>query len=223
MRTPANAALAIAALGLAVAGCTDGSITTGPTPGVGGTATASAPAPSVTGGPVASCVTGDWRTTAASGEASAGSAAARIDGGSGIAFEVGPDGATTVNFTGMQPATFTVAVAGTDVSGSFVYAGTVAGTIQTGGGTAATSGTWEPVGTVDWGETRLTVDLTKPVQVRPLDNARIGDYVGDGANQTGNVVDVDPLLGTGTYECQGDTLVLAPDSDSGITWTLARA
>ena len=103
------------------------------------------------------------------------------------------------------------------------YAGTVSGTIRTAGGTDAMSGTWEPVGKVDWGQTRVTVDLTDPVKVRPLDNARIGEYVGDSADQTGNVVDVDPLLGTGRYECRGDTLVLSPDDGGGITWTLARA
>jgi hypothetical protein len=223
MRSPVKAALALAGLGLAVAGCTEGSNTTGPTPGVTGGATASGSVPAGTGGPVASCVTGDWRSTAASGQATAGTASAQISGGSGIAFKVGPNGETAADFTGMQPATFTVGVGGTDVAGTFVYAGTVTGTVSTGGGVDATSGTLEPVGTVDWGQTRVTVDLTKPVKVRPLDNARIGDYTGDGANQTGNVVDVDPLLGAGRYECRGDTLVLTPGADNGITWTLQRA
>jgi hypothetical protein len=231
MRSPVRAALALGVLGLVAAGCTGTS--TGPGPGgSAGPASASispggstAPGDSTAaGGPIASCVTGQWRSTGAAGVASAGGASAQINGGGGVAFKVGPNGETTVDFTGMQPATFTVAVGGTDVVGSFTYAGTVSGTIQTGGGTDATSGALEPVGEVDWGRTRLTVDLTKPVRTRPLDNARIGDYLGDGANQTGNVVDVDPLLGTGRYECRADSLVLSPDGDGGgLTWTLDRA
>jgi hypothetical protein len=246
-----QAALALAALGLAVAGCTDDSTGGGATPGV--TATTTAPA----GGPVASCVTGDWRTTGASGRADAGSISAEIDGGSGIKLNVGQDGATTIDFTGMEPTTFSVDVAGTAVRGQFTYAGTATGTIQTTGGTASpgataapeptataaapgvtataapgatatpgtgdvTSGTWEPVGTVDWDDIRVTIELTSPIEAKPLDNARLGDYAGDSADQTGNVVDVDPLLGAGEYECRGDTLVLTPDDDGGITWTLAR-
>ena len=225
VRSP-KAALAVGLLGLAVAGCTETSTGAGPTPGTTASPSGS-PSASVDetpGGPLASCVAGDWRSTGVSGTAEAGTASARLDGGGGVAFKVGPTGETTVDFTGMQPVAFTVAVGGTDVVGSFTYAGTVTGTIQTSGGAAATSGVWEPVGNVDWGQTRVTVDLTKPVRVRPLDNAGIGDYVGDGANRTGNVVDVDPLLGTGRYECRGDSLVLSPDPDGGVlTWTLERA
>ncbi|HYN95456.1 MAG TPA: hypothetical protein VES42_16530 [Pilimelia sp.] len=102
-----------------------------------------------------------------------------------------------------------------------VVTGTAAPTASAGGG--ATSGVWEPVPPVNWGDTRLTVELTKPATVRVLDNQPIGNYVGDGADRTGNVVDVDPFLGVGTYECRGDTLVLAPDDDNGIAWTLSRA
>jgi hypothetical protein len=227
MRAPKTAALALGVLGLALAGCTETSTGSGPsssaTPGATATSTAS-PGGSASAGPVATCVAGQWRSTGATGAAAAGGASARIAGGGGVMFTVGANGETTVAFDGMRPATFTVTVAGTDVVGSFTYAGTVAGTIRTGGGVQATSGTWEPIGDVDWGQTRVTVDLTEPVKVRPLDNARIGDYVGDGADQTGNVVDVDPLLGAGRYECRGDTLVLSPDTDGGgITWTLERA
>jgi hypothetical protein len=231
MRSPVSKAarvgvgVAAGVLGLAVAGCTEtstGSTADGtPSASAGGSPSGGSPG-AVAGGPVANCVAGQWRSTGAAGTAAAGNASARIGGGGGVAFTVGPNGETTVDFGGMQPATFTVGVGGTDVVGGFTYAGTVAGTIRTGGGADATSGTWEPVGDVDWGQTRVTVELTEPVEVRPLDNVRIGDYVGDGADQTGNVVDVDPLLGTGRYECRGDALVLSPDG-GGITWTLERA
>lgn len=69
----------------------------------------------------------------------------------------------------------------------------------------------------------MTVDLTEPVKAQLFDNVRIAEYVGDGAAQSGNVVDIEPLLGEGRYECQGQTLVLTPKDQQGITWTLARA
>jgi hypothetical protein len=84
------------------------------------------------------------------------------------------------------------------------------------------SGTWEPVPPIDWADTRVTVDLLKPMKVRPVENVKIADYVADGASQTGNVVDIEPLLGKGSYQCQGDNLVLTPD-DGGMGWTLTRA
>jgi hypothetical protein len=88
--------------------------------------------------------------------------------------------------------------------------------------TSEMAGTWEPVPPVNWGDTRVTVDLTAPAKVRPVDNIRIADYVGDGASRTGNVVDVEPLLGKGSYQCQGDSLILTPDN-GGMGWTLTRA
>lgn len=225
----------LAAVGLAVAGCGQGSGLAGPSPSATPTTGTSVPgspsggpsgspggtAPG-TGAPVATCVVGDWLGTGATGQAATNGASATISGGEGIRLGVRPDGRATVDFTGMRPATFTVTVSGTEAAGQFTYAGTVDGTVRTGGGTAATSGDWEPVGTVDWGRLRLTVDLTKPIRARPLDNVRIGDYVGPNADQTGNVVDVDPMLGSGTFRCEGDTLTLAAKK-GGITWNLRRA
>jgi hypothetical protein len=66
------------------------------------------------------------------------------------------------------------------------------------------------------------VDLTEPVQARPFDNVRIGEVVGGGVDQTGNVVDVNPLFGRGRYECRGDTLTITPADDGGLGWTLSR-
>jgi hypothetical protein len=42
---------------------------------------------------------------------------------------------------------------------------------------------------------------------------------------TGEVIDVEPMLGEGTFECPGeDTLILNPDDERrGMTWTLQRA
>lgn len=88
---------------------------------------------------------------------------------------------------------------------------------------AAEEGKWEPIGTIDWTALRVTLDLTKPLQARLLDNAPIRDYVDDAANQSGQAIEVDPILGAGAYSCQGSTLILkgATDND-GLTWTLTK-
>jgi hypothetical protein len=257
MRTPALAAVAIAALGLAVGGCGDDATTTTPsTPG--GTGTAAAPP-----GNVAECVVGDWRSTGANATARGGGASVTLTGGAGVTVKITDAGAATVDFSGMQPADFTAQVAGAQVRGRFKYSGKATGTIRTGeasagaptatgttgptvmptmtwsatasptasptgaattGATgAATSGTWEPVPPIDWGDVRVTVDLTQPVQARPFDNVRIGEVLGGGVDQTGDVVDVNPLFGRGGYECNGNTLMITPDDEGGLGWILARA
>jgi hypothetical protein len=254
-RTPAATLLTMAVSGLVLAGCVDNSATTSPS------ASASAPAASAgAGAPVASCVTGNWRSTAVSAQAASGTASANVTGGGGVAVTIGANGETVVDFSKMQPVDFTTKVAGSEVSGHFTFSGQVAATVRTGTGsgspgtggspsgsatpmtsatpsasaspntsgspssgvTPGTEGNWEPVPPINWGDTRVTVDLTAPVKVRPVDNVRIADYVGDGASRTGNVVDIEPLLGKGTYQCQGDSLVLTPD-DGGMGWTLTRA
>jgi hypothetical protein len=88
---------------------------------------------------------------------------------------------------------------------------------------AAEEGTWEPVGKIDWSALRLTLELTKPVQVRLLDNAPIGDYIDDAAAQSGKAIETDPILGAGAYSCQGSTLILKGDTgNDGLTWTLTK-
>ncbi|MEJ3749888.1 hypothetical protein WEI85_42340 [Actinomycetes bacterium KLBMP 9797] len=250
MRTPAMAVAAMAALGLGLAGCEAGTGGTAgePTPSDTPTATAS-PAD----GAAAQCMVGTWRSTGATGSARTSGASADLSGGSGVAVTIAADGAVTLDFASMQPVDFTSQVAGTEVAGEFVYGGRATGTIRTDEGTAsaspaatagtataspsanagtttaspgagaATEGDVRPVPPIEWGDVRVTVDLTAPVKARPFDDVRLGDYVGDGVGQTGNVVDVHPFLGEGRYRCRGDTLVLSPADDSGLTWTLTKA
>jgi hypothetical protein len=217
MRTPSMRTPVVVVLALLAAGCqtTDPE---GSAPSASPSATESAAPPAT--GTAAPCLTGSWRSTDATGQASGGGASGTISGGSGALVTIGENGAVTADFSGMQPADFTAKVGNTDVKGRFTYAGKVTGTVRTGTGE---TGAWEPVPPVDWGDTRLTVELTEPLKVKVFDGVKIGDYLGDGADRTGNVVDVDPFLGAGRYECRGDTLVLAPSDDTGITWTLARA
>jgi hypothetical protein len=89
--------------------------------------------------------------------------------------------------------------------------------------TSAEEGTWEPVGKIDWSALRLTLELSKPVEARLLENAPIGDYINDAANQSGQAIETDPILGAGAYSCQGSTLILKGDTDNdGLTWTLTK-
>lgn len=228
MRSPALtavAALGLLALGPALAACADNddAPTTDPT------SQPATPAPTGTAdgtGEVAACVVGDWRSTGVAGDIGGAAAGVELSGASGVALTIGPDGAASLDFSGMEPASFEGEAAGTDVAGELSYAGQATAMIRTeAGAEQATSGTWEPVDEADWSEARVTVDLTEPVAARPFDDTPIGDVVGQADETTGEVVDVEPMLGEGRFECQGeDTLILSPDDDrSGLTWTLQRA
>jgi hypothetical protein len=221
MRSPgvrlSLSALSLAAVGLALAACGDEDPEpTEPSPT--GTAT---PGPTATGAGVADCVVGDWRSTGVEGEVGGDPATVSVSGGGGVALTLGPDGATTVDFAGMDPVSFDGQVAGADVAGELVYDGQASGTVQT--DTGATSGSWEPVDSTDWSDVRVTLDLTEPVAGRPIDDVSVSDVVEQTDEVTGKVVDVEPMLGEGTFECQDDTLVLSPaEGDTGMTWTLTR-
>jgi hypothetical protein len=213
---------AAAGLGLALTGCAEGGT---PSASPSGSATASGSA--AAGGPVASCVVGSWRSTALTADAASrrNNVSAQLTGGAGISVRIAETGATNLDFSSMEPVNFSAKVAGADVRGKFTYAGTASGRISTGpapAGTSATpapSGSWAPVGDLNWEATRLTLDLTQPLQARPFDNTPIGRYVG---SETGNAVDIDPFFDQGTYTCSGDTLTITPDKDADIPWTLKR-
>jgi hypothetical protein len=186
---------------------------------------------------LASCVVGEWRSQALSADTGGDPVSADLTGGEGITVRIENNGSTTIDFSSMSPIEFTANVAGADVTGQFSYGGDAVGTINTsaagasptaGGsptatGSPATTGTWRPVGDLNWQDTTLTVKLTDPIQVTPLDNAPIGQYTGDAADRTGDVVDIDPFFDEGTYRCMGDTLTITPDDDSDLPWTLTRA
>ncbi|MEH1127183.1 hypothetical protein [Micromonospora sp. CPCC 206061] len=217
-------ALTLTAMALTAAACGDDEPAQ---PEPGGDANAS-PTP---GGPFASCLVGDWRSTGVEGRAGGDVASATIQGGGGVAVTIQDSGEVRADFRDMRPITFTARLGDADLQGEFSYAGEASGTFRTEtvtpGGTAPASGfgVWEPVGPVDWEAVRLTLRLTDPADATLLDNAPVGDYLGEAAERTGDIVDTDPVLGEGGYECRGDTIVLRPDEDEegGITWALARA
>ncbi len=213
---------AVAGFGLVLAGCAEGT-----TPGASPSGSATPSGSASAGGPVASCVAGKWRSTAltAEGASRRNNVTAQLTGGAGISVTIGPTGTTNIDFSSMEPVNFSAKVATADVRGKFTYAGTASGQISTGAvpadssATPAPSGSWQPVGDLNWEATRLTLDLTEPVQARPFDNTPIGKYVGA---QSGNAVDIDPFFDRGTYTCSGDTLTITPDKDADIPWTLKR-
>ncbi|MEV0127493.1 hypothetical protein AB0H83_03370 [Dactylosporangium sp. NPDC050688] len=233
MRSTAKVTIvAITALGIGLAGCSNG---TG-TPGAAGSGTTSAGASAATSGGASSgapggttgtgsaapCLVGTWKATGLSGKLS-GPVTGTFTGGGGTTLTVDAAGKTQVDFGPMQPVTFAFTVSGGDVKGSFSYGGKVNGTIKT--ATAAT-GTWEPTGTVDFSTLTVTVDLTSPAAVRVADKSSIADFAGTGTADTGGAVDAQPVLKKSSYDCSGGTtLKLGPPQggpDTG-TWTFTKA
>jgi hypothetical protein len=239
MIRPRVAALALLVLGAGTA-CTTapGSPSATPTP------TSSPAAPP--------CPAGSWRSTQVAADANVVGTPVSLSGGADVTATIGTDGAVTADFGAMQPATFTAQVAGVQVGGELTYSGTVDGKVDLGaaGGSGATptdtttssspaaggssptatntdakSGAWRPVGQVDWADLSITVKLTSPVAVTVLDNVKLADVTNSQVTQAGGVIDLQPLLRTGTYACQGeDTLVITPSTGGGpaVAWTFAR-
>jgi hypothetical protein len=232
MRSTAKVTLvAVTALGVGLAGCSNGA----GTPGAGSSGKTSAGASAATSsgastgapgtngtGAAAPCLVGSWKATGLSGKLS-GLVTGTFTGGGGTLLTVDSAGKAQVDFGSMQPVTFAFTVSGGDVKGSFGYGGKVSGTVKT--PTAAT-GTWEPAGTVDFSTLTVTVDLTSPAAVRVADKASIADFAGTGTADTGGAVDAQPVLKKSSYDCSGGTtLKLGPPAggpDTG-TWIFTKA
>ncbi|GAA3200707.1 hypothetical protein ACFO1B_05685 [Dactylosporangium siamense] len=230
MRSTAKVTIvAITALGIGLAGCSNGSGTPGTassgktSAGASGAASSGAPAPGTTEtGSAASCLVGTWKATGLSGKLS-GPVTGTFTGGGGTLLTVDSAGKTQVDFGPMQPVTFAFSVAGGDVKGSFSYGGKVNGTIKS---ATTPAGTWEPQGAVDFSTLTVTVDLTSPAAVRVADKTSIAEFAGTGTADTGGAVDAQPVLKKSSYDCSGGTtLKLGPPQggpDTG-TWTFTKA
>ncbi len=221
--------LAVVAVGLTLglAACSSSGSSGSATPGRSGSSTGAASGNAVNGangGVTNSCVVGSWRTTGTDTTFDANGAHGTVSGGSGIVLRIAHDGKTTADFGSMQPVTFSTAVNGTEIKGSFLYGGKATAHVQVDDG-MATKGTWKPVGTVDWRDVDVTVDLSSPVQSRVVDKVKIADFATGGTDQAGGTVDIQPLLRESTYECTASTLTVGPPSGvTGVgTWSLTRA
>ena len=138
-------------------------------------------------------------------------------GGAGVTLHIDPSGHVTVAFAGMQPVVFHTSAA----DGSFVYAGTVTGTITLPPG-GATSGTWAYASPANVSSLTATIHLSRPITLDygPLDVASLA-AIGGGS---GAAVSTRPVV-TGGWRCSGNTLVTSPPADSPVTgsWTLTRS
>jgi hypothetical protein len=224
-------AVAAAGLTLGLAACSSSGSTGAATPGASGSTGASAGTstnPSggsgTSAGVANSCVVGNWKTTSANLAFDSAGAHGSATGGSGLLLTIAADGKTAIDFGSMQPITFSTAANGTEVKGSFAYGGKAAGTVQVDGGTA-NKGAWKPVGTADWRDMTVTVDLLSPVQSRIFDHVKIADFATANSGQTGGSVEIQPILQDATYDCSGDTLKLGPPAGAaaGGTWVMTRA
>jgi len=216
--------MAAATMGIALAGCGAGG-TAGSSASSGASASSSAGSGSGSSadtGSAASCLVGNWRSTSVQGTFNSNGVNGSLTGGAGVTMTIAADGKTTVGFDKMEPVSFNFAVAGGNVKGTFVYGGTVNGVVKT---PSATSGTWEPVGTVDFGSLTVTVDITSPTTARVADKLPLAQFVGANSADAGNAVDGQPILRKGTYDCSGTTLKLGPPAGTtGVgTWTLEKA
>ena len=137
-------------------------------------------------------------------------------GGAGVTLHIDPTGHVTVAFNGMRPVVFHTSA----VDGSFVYAGSVTGTIKLPVG-GATSGNWGYARPADVSSLTATVHISSPITVDdgPIDVASLAG-AGGGA---GAAVSAHPLV-TGGWRCSGNTLVTSPPPSSRISgsWTLTR-
>jgi hypothetical protein len=234
-------ALALASAG-AVAACT-----TAP-----GSSPNSTSTPSAT--PTMTCPAGTWRSTGVTSSASVGGTPVTFDGGKDVTVSIGSDGAVTADFSKMQPIAFTASVAGTQVKGEIVYNGPIQGKVDlsarpstsgtTTSGTSSSSASstttssaapatgagsaWTPVGTVNRDNLRITVRVLQPVAATVVDNLKITDVPGTAAAQTGNSVDLQPLLHDGQYSCDGNdrlTITTSAGVANGpsVVWMLAHA
>jgi hypothetical protein len=217
-------AVVAAGLTLGLAACTSSGSSESATPSATGSSAASGSGSGgSTGGVASSCVVGNWKNSGVNATFDSNGVRGSTTGGGGVVVRVLRDGKTVLDFTSMQPVTFSTAVNGTEIKGSFVYGGTATGKVEV-SDAAATKGTWRPVGTADWRNTTVTVDLISPVQSRIFDHAKIADFASAGGGQTGGTVDVQPILREMTYECTASTLTLGPPAGvTGVgTWALAR-
>jgi hypothetical protein len=223
-------AVVAAGLTLGLAACSSSGSSGSATPGPSGSTGSSTGAASgntvngANGGVSNSCVVGSWRTTGTDMTSDSNGARSTVTGGSGVVLRIAHDGKATADFGSMQPVTLSTTLNGAEIKGSYVYGGKATGHLQVNDG-MATKGTWKPVGTVDWRDVDVTVDLTSPVQGRIFDKVKIPDFATAGSDQTGDTVDIQPLLRDGTYECTASTLTVGPPPGvTGVgTWSLTRA
>jgi hypothetical protein len=92
-------------------------------------------------------------------------------------------------------------------------------------GGSGKSGPWNPTGTVNVSSLQVTVKVTQPIASTLINGLKVSDVTGAQTSQTGNAIDLQPLLRPGTYQCQSEKTLVITTSGSGpvLTWTLSRS
>jgi hypothetical protein len=72
---------------------------------------------------------------------------------------------------------------------------------------------------------QVTVKVTQPIASTLINGLKVSDVTGAQTSQTGNAIDLQPLLRPGTYQCQSEKTLVITTSGSGpvLTWTLSRS
>src|SRR5262245_8821480 len=153
---------------------------------------------------VANCVRGDWESTGVTVEHRAMDDF-QVGGGGGVSLMIKDDGATTVDFAGMNKIDFSGQAHNITVRGLAELHGQATATVST-NENDSNSGTIEAadVNSVD---VELTVVLTEPFASRPVDGVPV-DKLRQLAHKDGNEGHHTPVLSEATYKCANDTLTL---------------
>lgn len=177
--------------------------------GLGASTAPAAPARQQPGGDqVPTCVRGDWESTGVTLGRDAPEGF-EVSGGDGVSLTVDENGEATIDFTGMQPATFEGQAHDSTVSGFVELRGGATGTLRT--DDADGSGSLD-VARVARQDVELTVVLTEPINSRPLDRVPLSDLQ-QLAEKKG-----DAMTPEVTYECGEETLTITmrgQDDDRG--------
>jgi hypothetical protein len=140
-------------------------------------------------------------------------------GGAGVTMHIDPQGKATVVFTGMSPVTFSSNISNPPTAGHFTFSGSVTGSVKL-PSAAATTGRWEQVTSSGAGNIRVDVKITEPFSYHfgPIAVSSLAGPAAGGGAIAG------PQVTSGTWRCEGDTLVNTPPSTSAGqgTWTLKR-
>jgi hypothetical protein len=165
-------------------------------------------------------VVGDWTSAQIALQTDSQAGKAGLSGGGGVIVRVSSSGQTDVDFALMEPGRFSASNGEATIAGQFRYLGHASGRIRTGDATS-TSGSWEPVGKVDFSDVRITVELSDPIKARVFENVPLSALV-PGDPNSGGAVEADPLLGRSQYRCGSNTLSLSRADGTGLTWELSR-
>jgi hypothetical protein len=179
--------------------------------------------PSLAAGSFEPCLIGKWKSTKVTLSADAVTA----EGGAGVLLEIGPAGASSLDFAGMEEVHAKMPAFKFD----FRYSGRATGTLKT-----PSPGVLESSDT-EWGRLRVTATANVPgmgkmplLKETPVSQlAALGTALGDeiasaqpAAPPAPQGIDSSPVLSSSRYTCTADTLTLNPKEAKGATWVFAK-